>query len=421
MKKRIIALSIVASPIIGLAQGSKVQTAWRNISDYESSKDVASLIKAKEALDLAIVHEDTKEKAKTWLYQTKVHYYLYQVKVKEEQDKLTTVTDKNEKIEAAYGKAPVDELKIAIDAIEKTAKLDKDGTYKSDITNLQINIIPATNNVAIAKYKIASYADAADFFKLTYVITKSMMGAKDTSALYNAVLCAQKLKSAEKVKGFSEFIISEKVYNTYTYQSLMDAKLELKDTAGAFQTIKEGKAIFPNDSYLLNKETELYIHSGKKAEALANLDKAIEKDPKNGLLYLVRGNVFDNMANLKSTSKEVIKEKEYEELVSKAEVDYKKSCELAPKIYDGWYNLGVLYNNWAVFYQNNANNMKIGSKEQKEGDEKALAMFNKAITAFEKVLEIKPDDKDGMQALRMLYMRTKQTEKEKAMAEKLKK
>ena len=100
MKKAIFFLCL---PVLGWAQSAKVQTAYRNMSDYETSKDVSSLMKAKEAIDLACNHEDTKEKAKTWVYRTEIYYYLFKNNIEQEEKKLASITNKNERLTKAYG------------------------------------------------------------------------------------------------------------------------------------------------------------------------------------------------------------------------------------------------------------------------------------------------------------------------------
>src|SRR5438046_1173079 len=91
-------------PVIMTAQSAKVQTAWRNLTDYETSKDVSSLMKAKEAIDLASNHEKTKEEAKTWVYRAKIYYALFKNAIEQEEKKLAaTVSDKGERLTKAYG------------------------------------------------------------------------------------------------------------------------------------------------------------------------------------------------------------------------------------------------------------------------------------------------------------------------------
>ncbi len=420
MKKPILTLTIAAMPMLtALAQSSKVQTAWRQNKDYEETKDVSSLMKAKDAIDLATANEETKDKAKTWVYRTKIYYNLFLSNFKKEQDKLTNITDKNEKVELAYGNVTTAEYEEAGKAMEQALKLDKEGNYKNDLGMLGMQMLPDVSNIAIGKFKAKKYDDAISYFEKAYDLNKNIMGTKDTSSLFNCVVAAQKANNNEKTKIYAQKMIDEKVANVYTYQSLLDAKMALNDMPGAQQALREGRAAFPNDLYLMNRETEFYLQQGKLQEALDNLNKAIEKEPKNGLLFLVRGNVFDNLANPKdATGKDKDKPQNFEELMGKAAVDYTKATELSPDNFDVWYNTGALYNNWGGYYQNKASN---DLKKAKEYDAKALEQLKKAVPALEKALNIKPEDKGTMQALRKLYLLTEQPEKAKEMSDRLKK
>jgi tetratricopeptide (TPR) repeat protein len=260
-----------------------------------------------------------------------------------------------------------------------------------------------------------------EYFEASYTITK-MMGKKDTNSLFNAVLSSQKGKMPDSTIKYCQMMIDEKIANTFAYQALFDAKIAKSDTVGALKSLAAGRAAFPNDLYLMNRETEFYLQQGKQEEALNNLNKAIEKEPTNSQLYLVRGNVFDNLANPKDAAgKDKPKPANYAELMGKAEVDYLKTKELNPKNFDVWYNLGALYNNWGGENQKQADETVKNITKQKEYQTKATELFGKATTTLEKALEIKPDDKGTMFALRKLYLLTNQPEKSKTMSDLLKK
>ncbi len=410
MKVRFITLSLLAlSCIDALAQNSKLATAWRNIEDYKSSKDISSLNKAKEAIDLATVNEDTKGKAKTWVYRSKVYYELFHNDINTEKAKLKSGNE-NEKNEIAFGNAPTANYEEAGKALNLALQLDKEKTYQTDLTMLSTQIIQDVNNLAYGKFKTDKYEESMKYFDEVYEFNKNIYGLKDTSSLYNAVLSANKAKSQDKVKTYSQKMISEKVAVPFTYQSLFDAYLMSKDTTNALNALKDGRKNFPNDTYLMNRETEFYLQQGKQKEALDNLDKGIAQDAGNGQLYLVRGNVYDNLGNKDKSNKK------YEELVMKAEADYKKSTELIPNEFDPWYFLGALYNNWAVYFQDLASN---DLKHAKEYDAKGADLLKKAIPPLEKAHQLKPDDTGTMNALRRLYLITNQPDKAEAMKKKL--
>src|SRR6185437_5096282 len=142
-----------------------------------------------------------------------------------------------------------------------------------------------------------------------------MMGKKDTSQLTNALICAQKEKDFEKVKTYNQKAIDEKVATPYNYGNLSDAKMVLKDTVGAIQTLQAGRIAFPTNVDLMNRETDYLMTKGKNQEALANLDKAIAGDPTNAKFYLAKGIAYYSMANPRdaATKKDLDKPKNYDE------------------------------------------------------------------------------------------------------------
>lgn len=418
--KKILLISLISTGIVGNAQNAKVQSAWRNISDYESSFDTSSLSKAKEAIHLAIAHEKTKTEPKTWLYDAKVHYYLYKENFKAEQEKYKHINKVDERNELTYGSLDVAELKESYSAITKSTEFDKDASYKSDIDKVFAQLVTEAYNIAIGKYKVNKYEDATDFFVISYQSYKAITAKKDTSALSNALLSAQKSTNKEKVIYVTNTMIAENVAISFTYQALYEAQLALKDSVGALKTLKTGRIAYPNDVFLMNKETEFYLLQGKQTEALANLDKAISQTPQNAILYLVRGNVYDNLANPKE-NKTRDTQKNYEELMLKAEKDYQKASELDAGNFDIWYNLGALYNNWGVYYQTKADNITKVNAEQKALSEKAQEMFKKAIPAFEKAVTINSKEETSLYALRKLYLLIGDSAKAAKISEQMKK
>ena len=422
MNKIIVAGSLFLSAMVTVnAQNSKVQNAFRALNDYNSSKDVDMLKKAKENIDAACEHPDTKEKAKTWVYRANVYLALFKNNLDAESKKLGDISDKNERMEKAYGNVSTADYEEAGKSLEKAQALDKDKVYQMEMAMAGMGMMGEINNLAVGKYQAKKYDEAMEFFEGNYEISKAM-GKKDTSNIFNAMISAQKANNYEKTKYYADKMISDKVANASAYQFLFDANIALKDTNAAKAALSKGRAAFPNNTYLMNRETEFYLQSGKQEEALANLNSSILKDPSNSQLYLVRGNVYDNLANPKDANrKDLEKPKNYEELVGKAEADYLKSSELNGALFDTWYNLGALYNNWGAYYQAKADAISKSGPEQKAFQTKADTYFGKAIPQLEKALELNSKDKATMFALRKLYMLTNQPDKAAKMSEAMKK
>jgi Tfp pilus assembly protein PilF len=443
MKILNIALLIVL-PFSVFSQKSKVQGAWRSLSDYESTlndnPDVSYLLKAKESIDLATANEETKNQVKTYAYRFRIYINLFSNSLKEEEKKLTSIADKNERLQTAYGNVATSEFDEASKSLNKIKELDlkkfekiskgetdseEDGKLFTSMSQLQVY----SANLATGKYKVKKFDEAADFFESLAISNTFMTGKKDTSNFYNACVCAQKAKNATKMLDYNKKMIDENIASPYNYQTIYDLKLSQNDTAAALEYLKIGRTQFPNDVYLMNKETELFLQKGEQAKALANLQTAIAKEPNNAVLQYVIGNVYDNLANPKGKSgKDTIKPADYEDLVTKAAEHYQKAVDLKPASQDGYfntlYNLGALYNNYGnTIYAKAMEKATIAdlAKNQKGYEAKSMDSYKKAIPYLEQALSIKPDDKTCISALRTLYYKTGNEAKGKEMSERMKK
>jgi hypothetical protein len=431
-------------PFAAFSQKNKVQGAWRSLSDYEStlaeSPDISYLTKAKENIDLAATNDDTKNQAKTFSYKFRIYMYLFAENLKAEEKKLAaTIADKNERMQMAYGNVSIIEFEEASKSLLKIKELDpkmfdKLGKGESNseeegklyLSMMQLQVYQA--NLATGRYKAKKYDEAADFFESLANFNFSISGKKDTSNFYNACISAQKSKNQTKMFDYNKKMIDLKIATPYNYQSVYDVKLAQKDTTIAFEYLKMGRQEFPNDVYLMNRETEIYLQKGQQEKALANLQTAIEKEPNNAQLQLVLGNVYDNLANPKGKSgKDTTKPAEYDNLVKKAAEHYQKAIDLKPSnqesYFNALYNLGALYNNYgAALYTKSMEKVTITelAKKQKENEAKSNEYYKKAIPFLEQALSIKPNDKATMSALRKLYYLTGNEAKGKEMSEKLK-
>jgi hypothetical protein len=448
MKKTIQILAFIALPMIGLAQKVKVQNAWRALNDYESTlkdkPDLSYLMKAKDNIDLALANEETKIQAKTYAYYCRIMYDLYQYNLKAEQKKLEpTIADKNARLESAYGNTSLVEFEASASALEKIKELDpkyfenimeimKGGSMPGD-DDLKLSIAAGqikleSSNIAVGKYKAKQFDQSAEYFYKSAVMNSLMTGKKDTSGFYNACISAQKAKNPIKIFDYNKKMIDQKIASAYNYQTIYDVKLIQKDTATALEYLKMGRKAFPNDVYLMNRETEIYLQKGQQEKALANLQAAIEKEPNNPQLQLVLGNVYDNLANPRGKSgKDTIKPANYDDLVMNAAEHYQKAIDLKPtnqeSYFNALYNLGALFNNYGgTMYNKSMEKTTVPElvKKQKEYETKSAEYYKKAIPFLEQALSIKVDDKACMTALRKLYYLTGNEAKGKEMSDKLK-
>jgi hypothetical protein len=421
-KRTIVSLLFLSLIHCGFAQKSKMNAAWRGLTDYQSTikekPEPSYLFKAKEAIDAAAVNEETKANPKMHVYRTQIYYELfkYNLKLKEE-EAAATAGDKKQRMEMAYANVGTKEFMEAVRSMEAVKASAKDQSAFQELLTTGLSMVDDLNNLAVGAYKGKKYEEASDYFENSFNLSSMLnQGKKDTVSLFNASLSAQKAKNYDKVAKINQRMIDEKMANPNTYSYLYNAKVNIKDSAGAWNTLQEGRKLYPTDMTLLNLETDYYMQRGKQQESLNNLLLALEKDPNNAVLHLITANTFDNMANPKvkgedGKEKDAEKPANFSELFGKAEEHYKKTVELKPEnkeySFNALYNLGALYYNYGSYIYNKEMNdatiTKLASK-QREIMARCTEQYKKAIPNFEQALEFKPDDTSTLQSLRRLYL-----------------
>jgi Tfp pilus assembly protein PilF len=453
---KIIILALI--PVLGFSQKNKVQTAWRALNDYEASAkdskdgtgDIVYLNKANEAIDAALAYDETRSQAKTHAYKARIAYAMYQYALNKELKKLeATVGDKNERMSLAYGNTDVKNFEIANSEINWINENDKK-YFQTIIDYMQNNYGSRTGsdddlkfvlvldqvkkeapNIANGKYKAKQYEEAADFFAKSAYNNMSITMKKDTANFYNACVAAAKSKNPAKILEYNKKMVDLKIATSYNFESMYNANLAKGDTAAAMAILTKGRQTLPNDMSLMNIETNYFLSKGKQQEALNNLKASIAKDPNNALFQLVIGNIYDNMANPKdrTTGKDGEKPANFDQLFKDAEASYQKAIDLSGSnkeiAYNSNYNMGAMYNNYGGYLQNKKADAKITDltkqkKELADNEAKSQEYYKKAIPYLEKALEMKPDDKSTMVALRKLYMLTGNQAKATEMNDKIK-
>ena len=130
-----------------------------------------------------------------------------------------------------------------------------------------------------------------------------------------------------------------------------------------------------------------YLDNKKDAEAIAYVDEAIAKDPKNPQYYLIKAQLFVR-----------------QEAFSKAIDMSKKAIELDAENYDANFYCGFSYVKKAEAAMDKANNIKNDAKH-KQAKRLAIEEFKKAIPYLEKARSINPKDTSNLNLLRTSYYR----------------
>lgn len=414
--KKIAIFLLAAMPVInGYSQKMKGYNAVNFYKDYVATKDVGSLSKAKENVDLASEHIDTKDDAKVQITKGQIYFALYELTKKANEEKLTAEEpDANKRAFAAFETTPTSELEIAHKAFEKGKALDTKGEYANELKT-QRNVAIYFDNTGRANLNAKKYDKALTAFEIAYEIG----GFTDTTLLYFCGVAAEYSNDNAKARQYYQKLIETNHAKESTYSSMANVCFALKDTVAGVEAMKKGRAIYPKNIGLIIMEANYYLRTGNSVKALGNLNMAIADRPNDANYYLVRGNIYDNLANPKDNSgNDITKPQNYEEQIKLAEADYQKAIELKPKNFDALYNLGVLYNNQGVNYNKLADDIMDNAKNAAM-NAKANDQFNKAFPVLEKALEINPNSRETMIALKQIYARLQMLDKLRAINEKL--
>lgn len=389
MNKRSLLLSgILALSTSVFAQNKNVVSALNYLGYYGQDKNCENLASAKQFIDLAANHADTKESAKMWFNRGNIYQII--------------ADSKDEKCKSLSQNA----MEEALTSFQNALKFDVKKVYEPDIKQ-KLNAAAAHMiNKGVGEFQNRNYAAALAMFESSMMINKTVFGRVDTLGTFNAALAAEKAGNSAKAIQIYNQIISEKLAGKdggkyYIY--LANVYGNQKDSTNKVATILAGRKAHPEDLALLIEETNFYLsQKGKEKEALANLQAAVDKDPKNANLHFALANVNDRLEKFED-----------------AERGYKKAIELKPDYFDAIFSIGALYFNKAVKITEAANLISDNTKYQKE-IARADEFMKYSLPYLEKAHELNPKDRETMVSLKKLYALLEMTDKYNKITEELK-
>lgn len=432
MKKITVLLLLTLPMITGFAQSAKLTNAINYLKDFKNHGDLESLQKAKENIDIVAANPEAKDPAKVQKVKGDVYVALFESNLKLQTDKLTSIADPTERTFAGYKNTSTTELDEAVKAYEASKTANAKSIYIPEISMAYNVILNHYFNMGNGSFTRGEYANALQ----QYEKASGVDDANDSSLLNNLAASALYAEDFKKAKASYTKMVDAKIGGAGAYNSLVHSYYNLKDTTGGFEILKKGRSLYPNDRGLLDRETNYYIGKGKKDEALKNLNQSIVNRPDEVTLYVVRGNVYDNMAHPKNDKGESLPEPtNSEELDKLAQDDYKKAISLFEAQYkpdatgeeaeqfkkmyaETLFNLGLLYSNKGAVTIKKADSITDQAKYAKE-NKKANDEFAKALPYLEKSLELK-SDAQTMFALKQIYTRLDMSAKLKSINDKMK-
>lgn len=418
--KKIAALVVFMSfGIVALnAQKNERINAWNNMNNYIKEKDPDYLVRAKTAIDKASVHPDTKDDAKTWVYRGQIYLLIYQKEFKEKMDAHKDITDPGKKSSTAHLESNPANLVEATNAFLRAKSLDVKGVSSDDWSKGLGDCYFYLQNSAISRFNQKMYAEAYPMFELSADIVASDHKF-DTLNTSNAAASAYNAKIYDKAAANYKKLTDAGYGKGNTWMMLGRVYAESGDSAKYIATISEGMKKYPNDADLLTEDVNLKMHQGQAAAAIEELNALVAQRPNDAQLNFVVGNVYDRMANpTGADGKPTAKPKNYEEMLGKAEMYYKKSIELDPKNFDATYNLGVLYYNQSVEYYNRSQESIADAAKYKDLWEKPLP---DAVKYLEAAHALEPKDLTTLNALKAVYGQMSDTDNYNRIKEEIKK
>jgi tetratricopeptide (TPR) repeat protein len=389
MKKHYL-FSIVAASFMSLpamAQHSKVITAW----NYNNSKEYD---KARDAINLAILNDETKGEAKTWLYRGEAYQGLYitnENKLRDAMDKSKSEADK--KAYDNYIVTNVD-LKEAGVSYRKCIELDEKNRFPEAKDQVHLVMITLQNfNDGYSAYNLNKYEVSIDKFNEFFLgygalgknkskIDEAFANTKPPTDIREAKLLMAgaeiQLGHMDKAKSLLEGLANSNFNNTAVYVNLSKFYLEAKDTASAIASLDKGIAALPDDkkSGLLIEKLKILIKQGKYKDAISVAEAAIAREPKNIALYSALGKMYSE-----------------QKLYDQATAIYSKALAVDPKDFTIACGLGIVKFNQGV----DKYNLSINSKSSTDADKflaEAKDIWKGAAKTLEDATTLPKKDED---------------------------
>lgn len=334
---------------------------------------------AKEYIDKAIVHEDTKNDPKTLMYQGKIYIECAFLSAMVEGEN-TTMDAENL-------------MKEGFAAFDKSRENDSKERYTEDIETYCNTYRSVLANMGIDLYSEEKWLEASGAL-LGAAQFGEGMNVVDSVYYFYGGIAAFNIDSLDIAKEAFEktYEVGYEVGSSVSYLSkIYQSKGE---QAKADKLFTEAVEKYPKNLGILIEKINFLIDTDRKEEAVTALEKAIELDPTNAALYYSAASVYQNIGNFE-----------------KAEASFLKVLELDPDNVDAAFGLGGLYFNKGADLNNEANTMDLSDPNYQKTLDNSKAYFEKAVPYLEKAHESAPKDLVILESLKQVYGKLQMVDK----------
>jgi len=326
--------------------------------DFEAAKK--ALLAAKDFIDVAAVHEDTKESQKTLWLKGEI-YANFLVLGMQTMDT------------AFIRKGGDDAIEVSIAAFDKA--FNAGNKMKSDVQESVYQKIAMLNQFAGMTYNAEQYEAAGELYE-TEAKYSDAIDVMDSSAIFNASLCYEKAGKFEKAAAGYERLALVKYRGTTSAILASSAYRKAGNLEKAKAIIAEARKDNPSDKELLLELVNTNIDAGDAAGAEKALTDAIKTDPNNKQLHYTIGTIYIDL-----------KENE------KAETALNKALEIDPNYADAQYQLGAHLVTWAGDLKLAADQLPFGDPKYNAMKEQSNDTYKRALIPLEKYIVNYPQDK----------------------------
>lgn len=283
-------------------------------------------------------------------------------------------------------------LVVALEAYNKAIEVDEKGKRAKNIAAGLVQLKNLFINEGVNEFSQSNFKGAVfNFDKALAISDMTQVQTVDTAIYYYHGIASFQAKDYEAaVKSFGKALSYGYELDGTTYCVYYEACAAADRPKDGKEMLLTGIEKYPEQQCLVLDLINYYISQNEDpALVLPYIEKALQKDPENEVLYFVEGVVYDQLGRSED-----------------ALASYDRAVEKNPEFVDAYYNKAALYYNQGVAYLNEA--IEIPANKVKEYDammEKVNDAFHKSIVPAEKVLTINPEHVESLDLLKTVYFR----------------
>jgi tetratricopeptide (TPR) repeat protein len=277
----------------------------------------------------------------------------------------------------------------SVAALDSAKKLDRFENNGSLLNATQYNLV-------LKRQEKANVAYRNNEFKTAFGLLKEVSDffPRDTTLAVNAGLSAQSINDYDNALFYYKRALEHGAGNPTLFQAIASIYTAKFENELAIRTLEQGLVRNPYNTFINNDYINLLIDSEKYDKAIKAIDKTLNVDNQNKLLYFLYGYLHQQKTQN-----------------STAELSYKKALDLDQNYFDALYQLGIAYIDMA--------NTSLKLTDSVERNTAFVSNINRAELTLLQAYEINPNDRGTAQLLIDINTRKNKLDKVQELKRKL--